>query len=599
VKVRDGNVIYDRVFSIVHLEELVRVASNLTEEQKMAQAEGAPMIMTLTQIQSLVLLQMLKDYKKEIDNELHMPGYVTDMMGKQVVSVEIVWQGSIERRFFHVPAMCANLVKKMRDEMVEYVERENQELKLEDFMRRSDEMYEELQHQARLVEIGVANIFSRKNQNKSTWCAFGLACTVNLVLLFHYKEANGTNCMDYDASDKAVGGSDGGPVDTCKAELSSDFFVPGITPTTVLMLLNGLQMLVGSFTLLLFLVVRAPVTYIMLRKAGTGKFMSFFWTVTDMQSTMYYCLYLMVCIVAFSNDAHILHSILLLDIIKKNSTVADVLKAIWHPWRPLMATIILLAISLYIFSFWLFMMFRRSLLLDECDSLINCLIATLTFGMRMGGGIGEHLGFNEKSTNSAPRVIYDMLFFVLVLIILLNIIFGIIIDTFADLRDQKTERLMDTVSVCFVCGLGKVDFDRAAGDHRGFRRHIQNDHNMWNYFKFMVLLWEQDKDDDDGLECYVRKCMDKHELNWFPTNRALCLIAKAEEEEEEHNTEGEKDHDQLMNAINTSVERLQVHMEQEIAKNSQEMKTAITAELIEQLRGSINKPRISLAQTHA
>ena len=32
------------------------------------------------------------------------------------------------------------------------------------------------------------------------------------------------------------------------------------------------------------------------------------------------------------------------------------------------------------------------------------------------------------------RVIYDLLFYVLVIIIVLNLIFGVIIDTFADLR---------------------------------------------------------------------------------------------------------------------------------------------------------------------
>ena len=34
------------------------------------------------------------------------------------------------------------------------------------------------------------------------------------------------------------------------------------------------------------------------------------------------------------------------------------------------------------------------------------------------------------------RVIYDLLFYVLVIIIVLNLIFGVIIDTFADLRGE-------------------------------------------------------------------------------------------------------------------------------------------------------------------
>jgi hypothetical protein len=42
---------------------------------------------------------------------------------------------------------------------------------------------------------------------------------------------------------------------------------------------------------------------------------------------------------------------------------------------------------------------------------------------------------NEKKVYKIDaRVVYDMLFFFIVIIIVLNLIFGVIIDTFADLR---------------------------------------------------------------------------------------------------------------------------------------------------------------------
>ena len=34
----------------------------------------------------------------------------------------------------------------------------------------------------------------------------------------------------------------------------------------------------------------------------------------------------------------------------------------------------------------------------------------------------------------------------------------------------------------------------------GFRRHIREDHHMWDYLRFIIYVWEQDQDDDDGLE---------------------------------------------------------------------------------------------------
>ena len=50
------------------------------------------------------------------------------------------------------------------------------------------------------------------------------------------------------------------------------------------------------------------------------------------------------------------------------------------------------------------------------------------------------------------RVIYDLLFFFVVIIIVLNLIFGVIIDTFADLRSEKQNKEEILKNTCFICG---------------------------------------------------------------------------------------------------------------------------------------------------
>lgn len=52
----------------------------------------------------------------------------------------------------------------------------------------------------------------------------------------------------------------------------------------------------------------------------------------------------------------------------------------------------------------------------------------------------------------AARVIYDLLFFFMVIIIVLNLIFGVIIDTFADLRSEKQKKEEVLKTTCFICG---------------------------------------------------------------------------------------------------------------------------------------------------
>ena len=47
-----------------------------------------------------------------------------------------------------------------------------------------------------------------------------------------------------------------------------------------------------------------------------------------------------------------------------------------------------------------------------------------------------------------------------VITIFLNLFFGIIIDTFGELRGAENERLADENSVCFICGIDRSTFDR-------------------------------------------------------------------------------------------------------------------------------------------
>ena len=52
------------------------------------------------------------------------------------------------------------------------------------------------------------------------------------------------------------------------------------------------------------------------------------------------------------------------------------------------------------------------------------------------------------------RVIYDLTFFLGVIVIIFqNLIFGVIIDTFADLRAEKNRKEEQLKNNCFICGV--------------------------------------------------------------------------------------------------------------------------------------------------
>ena len=102
------------------------------------------------------------------------------------------------------------------------------------------------------------------------------------------------------------------------------------------------------------------------------------------------------------------------------------------------------------------------------------------------------------------RVVYDLLFFFIVIIITLNLIFGVIIDTFGDLRQEKQEKDYTQRNTCFICGLDRSKFDNKTVS---FDEHIKLEHNMWHYLYFLILIKVKDKTEFTGPESFVYSCI--------------------------------------------------------------------------------------------
>ncbi|XP_045931664.1 inositol 1,4,5-trisphosphate receptor type 1 [Micropterus dolomieu] len=137
-------------------------------------------------------------------------------------------------------------------------------------------------------------------------------------------------------------------------------------------------------------------------------------------------------------------------------------------------------------------------------------------------GTQEATGNTNTEPLFAARVIYDLLFFFMVIIIVLNLIFGVIIDTFADLRSEKQKKEEILKTTCFICGLERDKFDNKTVT---FEEHIKVEHNMWHYLFFIVLVKVKDSTEYTGPESYVAEMIREHNLDWFPRMRAMSLVS--------------------------------------------------------------------------
>jgi inositol 1,4,5-triphosphate receptor type 1/inositol 1,4,5-triphosphate receptor type 3 len=116
-------------------------------------------------------------------------------------------------------------------------------------------------------------------------------------------------------------------------------------------------------------------------------------------------------------------------------------------------------------------------------------------------------------------------------IIMLNIVGGIIIDTFSSLREEENAKNEDKLDKCFICGNlqyihhytyhFRTTFERSQS---GFQQHIKMNHYMWNYLFFIAYLQNKDETEFSGTESFVFSKLEEDDLCWIPFNQARELM---------------------------------------------------------------------------
>ncbi|KAJ9456868.1 Inositol 1 [Diplonema papillatum] len=227
----------------------------------------------------------------------------------------------------------------------------------------------------------------------------------------------------------------------------------------------------------------------------------------------------------------------LLAVSTKSPVLVNVIAAVTRHSKVLMLTALLGSVIVYLFTVVAFILFREKFVpvadgWDQraCDTLFGCFGFLLANAVRAGGGVGDLI--SDHSWDDRPYVAFgllsDFLFFVIVIVILLNIISGVIIDTFARLREERDVIEDDIKSRCFICGIESTEFDRQG---EGFEHHIKHDHNLWLYIYFLHHLMKKETAEFTGQESYVYGLIQRHDLAFFPLNKAIILEGKRDEED--------------------------------------------------------------------
>lgn len=94
---------------------------------------------------------------------------------------------------------------------------------------------------------------------------------------------------------------------------------------------------------------------------------------------------------------------------------------------------------------------------DQCSNTFQCFLFVLALGPRSSGGIADMIQRQSYEEENRTKYIiwwlYGIIAFAILNIIGLNILFGIILDTFKELRIRRQSIEEDQLSNCFICGI--------------------------------------------------------------------------------------------------------------------------------------------------
>eukprot|EP00698_Gefionella_okellyi_P001439 TRINITY_DN11394_c0_g1_i3.p1 TRINITY_DN11394_c0_g1~~TRINITY_DN11394_c0_g1_i3.p1 ORF type:complete len:2795 (+),score=677.84 TRINITY_DN11394_c0_g1_i3:765-8387(+) len=264
----------------------------------------------------------------------------------------------------------------------------------------------------------------------------------------------------------------------------------------------------------------------------------------------------------------------LLDIVFRNKNIQEMFQSVTTNWKQLLLTIGLIVVISYFYGVIGFLFFTQTIVksaaqpIPLCTSPFWCWVTVVAQFPTSGEFLYDSLVPPLPGTAGGVvgGYLYNLTFFFVVMVLMINILFGIVVDTFIQIRRARQARHSEITTKCFICGLKGTDFDR---DGDGFEKHVKDEHNAWHYVSCYVHIRQKEQDDErtndmTGLETYVQECHKSNNLVFYPLNRARSLDMKqrfdVEEAYEQEKTQKRRREERLYATLRSEVKLLRLRL---------------------------------------
>ncbi|CAD8053653.1 unnamed protein product [Paramecium sonneborni] len=389
--------------------------------------------------------------------------------------IEIIYQGKKMKVFFPFHPYFNLLSEQTKQELLFTVNRETQRDKLVGMLSQSEILFYELEHNYKLNHYRIP--ITQQNLDLLQNLASTFAVLINLAMIFFYTVVVKENT----------------------------FFLYSNQINQLIINLLSLGQLFSQIAL--FIMVSLQRVPIAIEKNHKKKDSLLSYIVFFKEDTCLILLFLV--IISFygvfcNSNFYVIH---LVEIFSRNSLLKNVFQAISYNAKQLFVVGLLGILFVFAFSVISFNVYFDDIYQGEqtetCNSLITCMITLITSGV-----IG-----NSMINWDPLKFFFDMLFTVFFGLLFTNIIQGIMIDTFAELRDQRQKIEEDIKNKCFICAASRTDLEKM---NISFDEHTHQLHYMWNYIFYVKCLKLKEWTEYTGLEYWIHAKLESDDITWFP-----------------------------------------------------------------------------------
>ena len=115
---------------------------------------------------------------------------------------------------------------------------------------------------------------------------------------------------------------------------------------------------------------------------------------------------------------------------------------------------------------------------------------------------------------------------------MIDLVFGIIIKSFDELRHRNQKYNSDKKNYCVICHSNRKLIEKMRVN---YNQHINVIHNIWNYIEYMISLKLKDLDDLNAINQYVRTKIERKDITWLPSYKDKLIKIGINNEIDENN----------------------------------------------------------------